>query len=204
MVQPSPRVRKHHIDYRDYHEVAPIFLYHYFDAAVGPFVSLSGLPPAAAERVLDTIRTTKPGTMSAARQPWYLERRRQIEEILRTEFLKKGGVIHRPVPYYLVVGHSPWLATWFEHSAHIRIPIEKFDVATISFTYGDAFPVFSDSPNQLDDKEYRRKLYTYDEIVELIAKYGLPQDWNNDGSQGPQRYIEAQVWSDETLASYQQ
>lgn len=46
----------------------------------------------------------------------------------------------------------------------------------ISFTYGDSHPTFSDRVN--DGKEYRKKLYTYDEILEVIEKYGLPQDWN--------------------------
>jgi hypothetical protein len=99
----------------------------------------------------------------------------------------------------MVIEHSPWLATWFEESAYIKIHIDEFNTKTISFTYGDAFPVFSESSHKMDDKEYRRKLYTYDEILNLIDKYGLPQEWNNNGIHGPERYIEAQVWSDETI-----
>ena len=63
-----------------------------------------------------------------------------------------------------------------------KIPIEKFDIRTISFTYGDSHPTFSDRVN--DGKEYRKKLYTYDEILEVIKKYGLPQEWNDDGKYG--------------------
>jgi len=33
----------------------------------------------------------------------------------------------------------------------------------------------------MDDKEYCRKLYRYDEILKIIKKYELPQKWNNDG-----------------------
>lgn len=33
-------------------------------------------------------------------------------------------------------------------------------------------------------------------------KYGLPQDWNDDGAHGPERYIEVHVWSDETIKKY--
>jgi len=54
----------------------------------------------------------------------------------------------------------------------------------------------------MDDKEYRRKLYTYDEILKIIEKYELPQKWNNDGVYGPERYIEAHIWSDETINNY--
>ena len=32
--------------------------------------------------------------------------------------------------------------------------------------------------------------------IEIIKKYGLPQDWNPDGKYGPERYVEAHVWSD--------
>ena len=96
-----------------------------------------------------------------------------------------------------VVGQSPWSASWFENSAFVKISIEEFDKSTISFTYGDSHPTFS--PKVKDGKEYRKKLYTYDEILGIIAKYGYPQDWNNDGKYGPERYIEAHVWSDEVI-----
>lgn len=42
----------------------------------------------------------------------------------------------------------------------------------------------------------------YNEILEIIKKYGYPQDWNKDGKFGPERYIEVHVWSDETLGKY--
>lgn len=53
-----------------------------------------------------------------------------------------------------------------------------------------------------DEREYHKQIYTYDEILELIKKYGLPQEWNKDGKFGPERYIEMQVWSDEPLRKY--
>lgn len=100
----------------------------------------------------------------------------------------------------MVVEHSPWLSTWYENSTFIKIPIEEFEKLTISFTYGDSMPTFS--PRINDGKEYRKKLYTYDEILLIIEKYGLPQNWNNAGEHGPERYIEAHVWSDETINKY--
>ena len=51
-------------------------------------------------------------------------------------------------------------------------------------------------------KEYFHQLYTYEEILQIIEKYGLPQDWNDDGAHGYERYIEAHVWSDETVGRY--
>ena len=175
-------------------------LYHYYDRSVGPFRNLSDLPMEEAKAVLSRIRQEKPGSQSASRDLQYVEHRRNCEEILRQEFVKKGGRMERRVPYYLVVEHSPWLSTWFEVGAFLKIPVEEFDQRTISFTYGDSMPTFS--PFIDDGKEYRRKVYNYEEILDVIARYGLPQDWNDDGHCGPERYIEVQVWSDETIGRY--
>lgn len=176
------------------------FLYHYFDKTIGPFKNLSDLSVEEANRVLQEIAITKPKVQCARRNADYMQARIYYENILRNEFKKKGGLISRQVPHYMVVEHSPWLSTWYENSAYIKIPIEEFDTRTISFTYGDSHPTFSDRIN--DGKEYRKKLYTYDEILEVIEKYGLPQDWNDDGKYGPERYIEAHIWSDDVIGKY--
>ena len=98
----------------------------------------------------------------------------------------------------MVVEHSPWLSTWYEEGDFLKISIEEFDVRKISFTYGDSMPTFS--PRVNDGKEYRRQLYTYEEILQIIKKYGLPQDWNDDGAHGPERYIEAHIWTDDPIS----
>jgi hypothetical protein len=180
--------------------VIKIYLYHYFDKTIGPFVSLSELPVDKAKSILDTIKVTRPSSQSAQRHDKYVEYRHNCENILRNEFIKKGGLIHRPTPHYMVVEHSPWLSTWHENSAFIKIHIDEFDKRTISFTYGDSMPTFSPTVN--DGKEYRHMLYIYEEILEIIRKYGLPQDWNDDGRYGTERYIEVHIWSDETISRY--
>jgi len=179
-----------------------MFLYHYYDKTIGAFVNLSELSMDEANIILNKIKAEKPTVQSAQRDSEYMFRRRMYEDIIRKEFLKKGGLVNRNVPHYMLVEHSPWLNTWFENSAFIKIPIDEFNLKTISFTYGDSHPTFSPYPRDDDWKEYRRKLYTYDEILEVIKKYGLPQDWNNDGKLGPERYIEAHIWSDETIDRY--
>ena len=176
-----------------------MYLFHYYDKDIGPFVNLSDLPMCEAVQVLDTIKQTKPNGQSAKRSPSYIEDRHYYETILRNEFAKKNGTVKRLAPHYMVVEHSPWLSTWYENSAYVKIPISDLDLGTISFTYGDSHPVFSPRPNSIDGKEYRKMLYTYDEILILIDKYGLPQLWNDDGKLGPERYIEAHVWCDEVL-----
>lgn len=177
-----------------------MYLYHYFDRKIGSFRNISDVGQDEAQRILDDIKKNKPDSFCAKRQASYIQDRLRYEKILREEFLKKGGKIQRDVPHYMVVEACPWLNTWYEETDYIKIPIEEFDVNTISFTYGDSHPTFSDRVN--DGKEYRKKLYLYDEILEIIDKYGLPQEWNSDGQHGPERYVEAHIWSDETIKKY--
>lgn len=177
-----------------------MYLYHYYDKTIGPFRNLSDVSVEEARDILNQIKREKPNVQCAHRQDSYIEDRLHYEAILREEFLKKGGIIKRQVPHYMVVEHSPWLSTWFEHSAYIKIPIEEFDLSTVSFTYGDSHPTFS--PRVTDGKEYRKKLYRYDEILEIIKKYDLPQNWNDDGKYGPERYIEAHIWNDDPILRY--
>ena len=81
---------------------------------------------------------------------------------------------------------------------YAKIPIEEFDLKKVSFTYGDSMPTFGYD----DGKEYRKQVYTYEEILELIDRHGFPQDWNADGVHGPERYIEAHVWTEEPIKKY--
>ncbi len=175
-------------------------LYHYYDSTIGPFKSLTQLPMPKAREILDDIKITKPKSQSAQRHDKYVQYRHNCEAILRRECVKKGIIMNRNSPHYMVVEHSPWLSTWFENSAFIKIAIEEFDVRTLSFTYGDSMPTFSDSIT--DGKEYRKQLYTYEEILGIIDKYGLPQEWNDDGAHGPERYIEVHVWDDSVIGKF--
>ena len=175
-------------------------LYHYYNKDSKPFLNLSDLELAEANKLMEEFRRERPDSYCAKRPTEYMANRLYYENILREEFQKKGGKMQRKVPHYMVVEPCKWLRSWYENSAYIKIPIQEFDLQTLSFTYGDSHPTFSDRVN--DGKEYRKKLYMYDEILEIINKYGLPQDWNGDGQFGPERYIEVHVWSDETINRY--
>ena len=160
-----------------------MFLYHFYDARSGPFRSLTSVSQDEAREIIERIKTE-----------------RNCERMLREAFAKKGGIMEIDSPHYMVLEFSPWLSTWYEESRYIKIPVEEFDLRTVSFTYGDSMPTFSDSV--YDGKEYRKKVYFYDEILEIIKKYGMPQDWNDDGKYGPERYIEAHIWSDKVIKNY--
>ena len=177
-----------------------LYLYHYFDKRSGPFKSLTALAEEDAFSVLERVKHERPSSLAAQRDTDYITKRMNCERIVRKEAENKGIIMDIPSPHYMVVEHSPWLDTWFEEPGVIKIPIEELDTRKISFTYGDSMPTFS--PRVTDGKEYRKKVYTYEEILDVIARYGLPQEWNNDGAHGPERYIEAQVWTDDPIMRY--
>ena len=177
-----------------------MYLYHYYESTGLPFANLSDLSVNEANAVLNKIKKDKPNSQHAQRHEKYVEYRRNCESILRSRFIEKGGVIKKNVPYYMTIEHSPWLSTWFENSAFIKIPIEEFDIKTLSFTYGDSMPTFSQAI--VNKKEYHNQLYTYDEILKIIDKYGLPQNWNDDGKYGYERYIEVHIWNDFPINKY--
>jgi hypothetical protein len=172
-------------------------LYHYYEKSVGPFHSISDLPDDEANRLLDRIRKEKPEAFISKRPEDYVAKRRHFEGILREEFLKKGGLIERETPHYFVVEAVPFFEKWYDQTAFVEIDAKQLDLRTVSFTYGDSHPTFSGKVK--DGKEYRNRLYTYDEIFGIIEKYGLPQDWNPDFKFGPECYVEVQVWSDRGL-----
>lgn len=167
--------------------------YHYFDASRGPFLNLSALSLEEGALVQNGFED-KAEWFASRRDGGYVKRRRELEALARDLFVEKGGKPRSDYPHYLVIEACAWLETWYPNPRHVAIPVEKCRLEAVSFSYGDLFPTFS---GRVDDgKEYRRKIYRYDEILELIGKYGLPQEWNPDGTSGPERYIEVQYWDE--------
>ncbi len=169
------------------------------------FQNLSDVSIEEAKKILKDIALKKPGTQCAKRADEYMELRHYYEEILRCE-LNRAGTVRinacgdsrlRGLRSRKPIGFRQWVV---HNSAFIKIDLDEFDKSTLSFTYGDSHPTFSKRVN--DGKEYRKKLYAYDEILAIIAKYGYPQNWNNDGKYGPERYVEAHIWSDDVVKRY--
>jgi hypothetical protein len=175
----------------------PDSLYHYYERERGPFLNLSDLPPGEAEAILSDIRSRGEG-FASQRKLDYLNIRRELENYVRARFVAKGGQPLRLRPHYMILGRCDWLLSWYTHGCALVIPLSRFDPACVSFTYGDTFPAM----RYADGKPYRRQVYTLAELPGLIASYGLPQECNPDGTQGPDRYIEAQIWSDEPLREW--
>ncbi|RKM55925.1 hypothetical protein D6853_09340 [Butyrivibrio sp. X503] len=177
-----------------------MYLYHYYDKRSGPFRSLTALPKEEACSVLERIKKERPYSFASHRDMDYIVKRCNCEAIVREKAKEKGIIMDIASPHYMVVEACPWLNTWFEEPGEIAISIKDFDTAKVSFTYGDSMPTFS--PRVNDGKEYRKKVYTYEEILAVVEKYGMPQEWNANGEKGPERYIEAQVWTNSPIESY--
>lgn len=171
-------------------------LFHYYEKEIGPFVNLSNLKIEDAENAMNTIYNNK-NLFASNRDKTYLKRRFEYEDIVQEIFVSKGGRVNKRRPHYMTLEDCPWLLSWYKDGASINIEIKDIDTNYISFTYGDMFPVFG--PRGDDSKEYRKQVYTYEEILNVIDKYGFPQKWNPLGEQGAIRYIEAQVWDEDII-----
>jgi hypothetical protein len=171
-----------------------LFLYHYYEASVGLFRTLSDLSQEEAENVLMRLRQ-EDRTFAAQRKADYLATRCELEQHLRRLFCEKGGQPRRLAPHYMIVGECSWLRGWYKDGRAVSMALDAFHPLSLSFTYGDSFPAM----RVQDGKPYRGQVYTLGEIVEIIKQYGLPQNWNADGSKGPERYIEAQMWDEMSL-----
>ena len=175
----------------------PDFLSHYYEKSAGPFSNLSMLPVEQAEQILEEIRRN--GNRFASQRPSdYLNKRLVLETKMRRLFEEKGGRPKLARPHYLILGSSPWLKGWYVDGQELQIQLASIPKESVSFTYGDSFPAM----NYNDGKPYLGQVYTASELGEIIRLYGLPQEWNPDGKDGPERYIEAQVWDDIPLKKH--
>ncbi|MFD0675225.1 hypothetical protein [Cohnella sp. GCM10027633] len=172
-------------------------LYHYFDRDKGPFKNLSKLTSEVAEEISNKIKIDG-DTFASQRSKDYMYIRRELESKARAQFIAKGGKPQNIFPHYLTVEACEWIASWYRNPGVVVIPWGEFLEESISFTYGDLFPTM----RYEDSKPYRKQVYTKNEILEVIKRFGFPQDWNVKGDQGPERYIEVQVWDEEVIKQY--
>ena len=185
-------------------------LYHYYEKTCEPFRTITVLPFDEAIIALCEWRENNPKSASPANIEWFLNRRYEMEKRVRDKFISIGGKPVRTAPVYFTLGANKGMMTWYNNPAYIKIPINEFALDTVSFTYGDTFPVFNSSLNT--GEEWWGQVYCYDEILKLIDKYGYPEDPEYDMKNRifPKdkpinqylKYIEAHVWSDEVLDKY--
>ncbi|NEU60475.1 hypothetical protein [Paenibacillus sp. ALJ109b] len=173
--------------------------YHYFEKRVGPFRNLSSLSEQDAEAVAQHIRQ-EGRNFASQRSADYMMIRRELERKAYEQFISKGGKPTNRYPHYMTLGACTWLESWYTEPDWVTISWEDLPDDSVSFTYGDLFPTM----RYMDDKPYCKQVYTKDEILDIIQSYGWPQEWNQQGDLGPERYIEVQVWNESIIRPYRQ
>ena len=185
-----------------------MFLYHYYEKNLGPFMSLTALPFETAREVLYAKKAA--GTFGNPDVAVFLHNRYSQERRLREAFISKGGKPKRAFPIYMTLSeHRQWESA-YEEAAVIKIPLQEFARESVSFTYGDSFAIFNSS--LFGEEEYWNKVYFADEIVEMVTRLGFPPyvDYDFKRAVYPTdkhinhhlKYVEAHVWDDTVLDTY--
>jgi hypothetical protein len=148
------------------------YLYHYHESTVAPFLSYGDLSYDETLALMKNQGEEDPNKVHPNPE-WFINRRREMESKVRDAFIAKGGKPQKQYPYYMTLSAHEAMKTWYSNAAVLRIPTDEFDMETVSFTYGDMFAVMN---LVLDTGEpYWGQVYTYLEIIEVIAEYGFPE-----------------------------
>lgn len=113
--------------------------------------------------------------------------RRSTEASARDLFIAAGGWPQRSVPHYFVLGASDWFASLYRDVAEVRLPVAALPAEVTSATYADSItamgrgvPLGLPAP----DPDHAGRVYRLDELEDLIAHYGLPNDTTPQGPGG--------------------
>jgi hypothetical protein len=148
---------------------------HHYEANQGSFRSLSDLSLEEAESILQRIR--REGIVFASKRNMdYLGIRESLEEQMRQLFIEKDGHPKRLRPHYFILGSCEWVKGWYRDGREIQLLLKTVNPNVISFTYGDSFPAM----RYQDGKSYRGQVYVLEELLGLVARYGLPQVWDDE------------------------
>lgn len=187
-----------------------IFLYHYFEKERGPFHSLSDLPDEKIKDILEQSRAEdkesgKGTLLGSVYSDDNINVRRRQEYMTRVTFVEKGGKPSRQFPYYAVLAkgddltYIEGLKGRYKNGECVLIHVKELDMTAVSFTYGDQCETVN--PAEYESflvNAYRPPVYTYKEIIDIIAERGWIPYTGDDGWPRPW-YIEAQVWTDDAI-----
>jgi hypothetical protein len=181
------------------------FIYRYFKLGTNPFKNISDL---CDDEIIRFMKENFPN------HEWFhadpeerIKRRRRIEKWLFDEFVLSGGDPKTTNPCYFTLGKSTFLRDAGSFDAEIEIPLRLFSSKNISFTYPDSF--FSEwlsrnKDHNLFNNELNGKIFTIDEVLNLLTQNKIPQNAQMDTAYGYkfEFYIEAQVWDYDILNNY--
>lgn len=175
----------------------PEVVTHNYDPDRGRFQNLCTLPDAEAEAILGSIHASGRRTI----KPNYLNRRRRTEAWLLSERSRKLGVPPLRHPIYFFLGD---MADGADPSrpASIVFPLSKFTHDMVTFTYPDSMaslPLGTDVEHAGERKPYHGQVFTLDELRDVVSAFGMPRRTRFAFGEGPDRFIEVQLWDDGPL-----
>jgi len=187
------------------------YLLHIYRKGSRPFQTLSDLPEAMALQIMEQLYIEGAVFWERFKEPRsYLSFRKQVEQTMRAAFKNKGGKPINEHPIYLIVGRPKWMdivsdEKTLQTTEILRVPLSMIKRESVSFTYPDSMVSALIAAEQNPDyyePEYHGKVFTFDEMMDIIEKKGLPgEGWETRMPKHYAHYIEAQVWDRSILES---
>jgi hypothetical protein len=189
------------------------YITHYYPAEDPPFRNLSDAPEEDIPAILDALAARRLSGSKRVFGRRYVQFRRLTEEKMRRLFVQTGGRPVRKAPHYFILGKSDWFANLYANTRNVRLSLKQLDPDTTSFTYPDSVvsmrlgPAFGLPVDPV--RPYHEKVFRLSELDSVVSEYGLPNDAPEEGDAYAdyhlkefERYIEVQVWDDESVAEW--
>lgn len=173
------------------------YAYHYFFPDTGAFKLITEQNFSKPEEYVEYINKNNIERLAQTYDYDYFVKRIEYERCIKEKFIQLGGKIERDNPYYMTWGYS-WMNNRSTKKIFLRTPLENIDLRYVSFTYGDSFSAFNPD-NKKYNREYYAKVYNYEQIKEIVKKYGFPSQWNKKAKKGYESYIEMQIWKNDFM-----
>lgn len=179
----------------------PDLVTHNYHPARGIGGNICGLPPAEAERILDTMRALGRGL-----RPDYLRKRLRVEDWLITAKHAKLGptALSRPIYFFLgnfADGKDP------SRPNALVMPLNAFAPGSLTFTYADSMTSHQRGVVGADGASgtppHYGRVFTHGEIEAIVATLDLPdQEWEGPFGEARDLFIEVQVWDDRPIREW--
>ena len=177
-----------------------LFIYRYFKPGIDPLKTISDLPD---DEIVAFMKKNFPDHKWFHADPKKrISTRRRVEKWLHEKFTASGGEPKTKHPCYFTLGECSFLKERYgfdKPHAELKIPLTSFSSGNISFTYPDSFfseHLHENKDHPLYNEELNGKVFTLDEVLNLLAQNKIPRNTEMDTSFGYKYpfYIEAQVW----------
>ena len=186
------------------------YVTHYYDCKAIPFRSLSSLDDKEAIKIMISMYSEETEFGARFKDPaQYLKNRRETEEWVKNNFIKKGGKPVEKHPIYTVLGESKWLTKQKpknSEEAKVKLPLSIFKESDISFTFPDSMVskwLSREKPENLYNELYHGKIFLMPEVLVIIKQKGVPEyEWELNLPENIPPYIEGQIWNYQPILEY--